>query len=260
MIRPTCARLGSALFALALTLPASLPFAPPAMAAPAAQFSPAQRDEIVSIMREALRKDPSILSDAIMALRAGAQQKAADDALAHVRADHARLEKAPDYAVRGNPHGDLTLVEFLDPRCGYCRSMVPVVDSLLKADPQLRLVEKIVPVLSEKSVLDTQAIFAAALQGGYEKMKRALMQDKAPPTMERIRQLAKANGLDADRLEKDMHAPSVAAEINENLAQARLIGLDGTPTFVFGTNAIIPGAVSTEEMRAQIKAARAAKP
>lgn len=259
MTRPTRARLAGAFLALGMTAStvASV-IAAPASAQPVAgaSFSPEQRAEIVSIMRDALKNDPSILSDAIVALRQGAQQKASDDALTHVRSDRERLQKGPDYTVRGNPQGDLTIVEFLDPRCGYCRSMVPLVDALLKSDPKLRLVEKIVPVLSEKSVLDTQAIFAAALQGGYEKMKRALMQDTAPPTLDRIRQLATANGLNADKLVTDMHTPGVAAQINENLAEARLIGLDGTPTFVFGTSAIIPGAISAEELREQVKTAR----
>ncbi|WP_025886407.1 DsbA family protein [Asaia prunellae] len=254
MTRPLRARLAGAFLALGLTASAS----GSAFAEPAASFTPQQRTEIVSILRQALKDDPTILSDAIAALRQGAQQKAADDAISHVRSDREHLQKGPDYTVRGNPSGDLTIVEFLDPRCGYCRSMVPVIDALLKSDPKLRLVEKLVPVLSEKSVLDTQAIFAAALQGGYDKMKRALMQDTAPPTLDRIRQLATANSLNADRLVADMHAPEVAAQINENLAEARLIGLDGTPTFVFGTSAIIPGAISAEEMRTQIKTARTA--
>ncbi|BAT18723.1 DsbA family protein [Asaia bogorensis] len=259
MTRPTRARLAGTFLALGLTVSTAVPaLAAPSTASAAAEssFSPAQRAEIVTILRDALKNDPSILSDAIVALRQGAQQKAADDALTHVRSDRERLQKGPDYTVRGNPQGDLTIVEFLDPRCGYCRSMVPVVDALLKSDSKLRLVEKLVPVLSEKSVLDTQAIFAAALQGGYEKMKRALMQDTTPPTLDRIRQLATANGLNADKLVTDMHASSVAAQINENLAEARLIGLDGTPTFVFGTSAIIPGAISAEEMREQIRTAR----
>lgn len=258
MTRPTRTWLAGAFLAFGMTASTLVSFsATPAAAQTAGtSFSPAQRAEIVSIMRDALKNDPSILSDAILALRQGAQQKAADDALTHVRTDRDRLQKGPDYTIRGNPQGDLTIVEFLDPRCGYCRSMVPLVDALLKSDPKLRLVEKIVPVLSEKSVLDTQAIFAAALQGGYEKMKRALMQDTTAPSLDRIRQLATANGLNADRLVADMHAPGVAALINENLAEARLIGLDGTPTFVFGTNSIIPGAISAAELREQVKAAR----
>lgn len=260
MNRPIRAHIPGALLALGLTMSASAALHSTADAAPAASFSPAQRTEIVTIMRDALKNDPTILSEAIVALRDGAQQKEADDALSHVRSDRDRLQHAPDYAVRGNPKGDLTIVEFFDPRCGYCRGMVPVVDALLKNDPKLRLVEKIVPVLSEKSVLDTQAILAAALQGGYEKMKRALMQDPAPPTLERIRQLATANGLNADRLASDMHASTISAQINDNLAQTRLVSLDGTPTFIFGTNAIVPGAISAAEMQQQVKAARAKKP
>ncbi|AQS89432.1 hypothetical protein AA101099_1840 [Neoasaia chiangmaiensis NBRC 101099] len=222
-------------------------------------FSPDQRRQIVEIMRDALKSDPTILSDAIVALRQGAEQQEQSKALGAVRADKAALQTAPAYAVRGNTNGDLTVVEFLDPRCGYCRSLVPVVDKLLADDPKLRLVEKVVPVLSEKSMLDTQAIFAAARQGGYDKMKRALMQDTATPSVERIRQLASANGLDADRLAKDMHDPDVSTQINTNLAQARAIGLDGTPTFVFGTDSIAPGAMSLQDMQGKIAAARRAR-
>lgn len=228
-----------------------------AYAADSGSFTSQQRQEIVEIMRQALKTDPSILSDAIMALRQGAQVKAETDALSHVRSDREKLQTAPEYAVRGNAQGDLTVVEFLDPRCGYCRSLVPVVDKLIASDPKLRFVEKIIPVLSEKSVMDAQAILAAAKQGGYDKMKRGLMQDTAVPTLDRIREIAAANGLNADRLVKDMHDQDISALINENLSQAREIGLDGTPTFVFGTASIAPGAMSLDDLRSRVREARA---
>ncbi|WP_236622819.1 DsbA family protein [Kozakia baliensis] len=227
-----------------------------AQAETAPAFTPQQRQEIVDIMRQALKSDPSILSDAILALRQGAQAKAETDALKYVRQNHAAIQNAPAYAVRGNPNGDVTVVEFLDPRCGYCRSLVPVIDKLVTSDPKLRLVEKIIPVLSDKSVLDSQAILAAAMQGGYDKMKRALMQDTTPPTIERIKQLASANGLNAEKLEADLHSSAVSAQINENLAQARGIGLDGTPTFIFGTASIAPGAMTMADMQNHIRDAR----
>lgn len=224
-----------------------------------ASFTPAQRKEIVSIVREALKTDPSILSEAIVSLRNGAQAQAQKKALAGVQANAKALQTGPDYTIRGNPSGDVTVVEFYDPRCGYCRAMVPVVDKLLAQDKNLRLIEKAVPVISEKSIIDVKAILAAARQGGYDKMKRALMKDKQEPSLERVRQIATANGLNVDKLAADMKDPAVAKEINDNLTLAEGVGLDGTPTFVFGTVAVIPGAVSLDDMKSEISKARKQK-
>ncbi|GAJ28957.1 DsbA family protein [Acidomonas methanolica] len=233
--------------------------APAARAEPPSGFTPAQRQEIVSILRDALKTDPTILGDAIIALRRDAEKNARSSALTALRDNRAALETGPAYTLRGNPSGDVTVVEFLDPRCGYCRAMVPVVDKLLAADSHVRLVEKVIPVLGEKSVLDAQAILAAARQGGYDKMKRALMLDKQEPSLDRVRAVASANGLDADKLVADIKDPGIARELNDNLALARAIGLDGTPTFIFGNSSVIPGAISLQNMQANVKAVRESK-
>jgi len=236
-----------------LTPPAS---AQEARSEDATSFTPGQRKEIVGILRDALKTDPSILSDAIAALRQGAQRQAQDKALAGVKSDVKALQTGPAYTVRGNPSGDVTVVEFYDPRCGYCRAMVPLVDKLLAQDHGIRLIEKAIPIISEKSIIDVRAILAAARQNGYDKMKRALMQDKQEPSLDRVRQIATANGLNADKLAADMKDKALAAEINGNLALAQNIGLDGTPTFVFGTASVIPGAVSLDDMKTEIDKAR----
>ena len=222
-----------------------------ASAAPASQadaFTPSQRAEVVQILRQALKDDPSILTDAIRSLREKAEQQKQDSSLEAVRAHLHDLQMVPDYAVRGNPKGKVTVVEFYDPRCSYCRAMIPEVDRFLARHPDVRLVEKVIPVLGSGSVLDTRAIFAASAQGKYGVMRQALMEDTTKPTMERIMELAKANGLDADRLKTDMSSPATVALITTNLDQGRAINLDGTPTFIFGSAAVAPGALNAEQM------------
>ena len=228
-------------------------------AAPASQpetFTPAQRTEVVQILRQALKEDPSILTDAISSLREKAERQKQDSALEAVRAHLHDLQTAPDYAVRGNPKGKITVVEFYDPRCSYCRAMIPEVDRFLARHPDVRLVEKVIPVLGSGSVLDTRAIFAASAQGKYGVMRQALMEDTTKPTMERVMELAKANGLDADRLKTDMSSTATVALITTNLDQGRAIGLDGTPTFIFGAAAVAPGALSADQMDAFLEQAR----
>ncbi|MDF7673670.1 DsbA family protein [Acetobacteraceae bacterium ESL0709] len=211
-------------------------------------FTQQEQAEIVQIMHKALKDDPQILVDAIQSLRQKATEQTQTQSLNGVKAHYTELETAPAYAIKGNPHGKVTIIEFLDPRCGYCRRMMPVLDELLKRHHDVRLIEKIVPVLGPDSLLASQAILAAALQGHYEEMRLALMNDAAKPDQDRIEDFAKKQGLDLDRFRQDMKGAAVKALIAVNVGQAQSIGLDGTPTFVFGQSAVIPGAISLEQM------------
>ncbi|GBQ70580.1 hypothetical protein AA103196_2527 [Ameyamaea chiangmaiensis NBRC 103196] len=223
----------------------------------AGSFSPAQRAEIVAIVRDALKTDPTILADAITALRANAQQAQQTATLDAVGKNRAALEHTATDAVFGNPSGRMTLVEFYDPRCPYCRKVLPDLASLVAGDHDLRLVEKIIPVLGDASLLDSKAIVAAGLQGKYGALQNALMSDAAKPSIDRIRTLAQAQGLDVARLERDMNSGTVAGIIQANLDLSRTIGVDGTPTFIIGGTSVIPGAVTVDELRSQIARARA---
>lgn len=223
-------------------------------------FTPAQRKEIVAIVRDALKTDPSILSDAITALRAGAeaqeQTRTRDALLAH-RA--ALTTPAPTDAILGAPNARTTVVEFYDPRCPYCRKVLPDLDRLVHDDPNVRILEKVIPVLGPASVLTAQAIAAAALQGGHDayfRMQRAVMTDTTKPDTARIRLLAKQAGLDADRLVADMAGPAVAATLRANAELAEAIHLEGTPTFVFDARYVIPGAVDYDGLKAAIDKTR----
>ena len=125
------------------------------------EFTPAQRAEIVQILRDALKQDPSILRDAVGAMQAdeGEQQRAA------LAAAKDRLIDPAD-PVGGNPNGDVTIVEFFDTRCPYCRKLEPSMAELLASDHGVRLVYKDLPILGPPSELGSKALLAAQRQGG----------------------------------------------------------------------------------------------
>ncbi|WP_239478708.1 DsbA family protein [Lichenicola cladoniae] len=221
-------------------------------------FSPAQRAEIVAVVRNALKTDPTILGDAIIALRASAQQKEDVDAGSAVRANGAALNGQPGDAILGNPSGDVTLVEFYDPRCPYCRKVLPDLDGLLAADRKVRLIEKLIPILGPNSVLDAQAIQAAMLQGKYKSMQQALMSDSGAPGPDRIKTLAASAGLDVPRLLRDMKSDKVNAVLEANTGLAHTLHLTGTPSFIIGDQ-VIPGAIDLADLRQAVAARRAAR-
>ncbi|MCX5618660.1 DsbA family protein [Bombella sp. TMW 2.2543] len=228
----------------------------PAHAAGEAVFNEKQRAAIVEIVRDALKNDPSILSDAIQSIRQQASSQQEAHVKAAVRANWQALSTAPSYAVRGNPQGQVTVVEFLDPRCTYCRHMAPVVDQFLAKHSDVRLVEKVIPVLGDASILDARAIYAAAFQGQYDAMRRRLMDETGKPSMEHIRDIAKSLKLDMTRFDKDMKGQAVMGILAANLSQAQSVGVQGTPTFLFGQAAVAPGALGMEQMEQFLEAAR----
>ena len=239
-------------------LPALLSFALLADApAPARAdgFTPAQRQEIIGIVRQALKTDPSILSDAILSLRAQADKEQAGDSAAAVRRNRAALAGTPGDYITGNPHGDVTLVAFYDPRCPYCRKALPDLDALTAGDHKLRLVEKLIPILGPNSLLQSKAIAAAGRQGRYAALQHALMNDAGQPGMDQIRTLAARQGIDLDRLTRDMADPALEARLRSDVALAQALGITGTPSFVVG-GSVIPGAIGLDGLRQAIATAR----
>jgi protein-disulfide isomerase len=141
----------------------------------------------VRIVRDALKADPSILRDAVVALQADDASRDAADSKLRIAANHTKLYARPGDAVAGNPNADTAMVEFYDPRCPYCKRMLPALEALLHADHGVRLIYKEIPVLGPASVTESRAILAAQNQGGYFKMQSALMSSAAEPTEAMIR-------------------------------------------------------------------------
>ncbi|MEJ0017161.1 MAG: DsbA family protein [Acetobacteraceae bacterium] len=224
-----------------------------ALPARADEFTAAQRAEIIQILREALKQDPSILRDAVNAMQADEtdRQKAALAAVKDKLID-------PADPVGGNPKGDVTIVEFFDTRCPYCRKLDPTMAELLARDRGVRLVYKDLPILGPASVLGSKALLAANRQGGYEKLRELVM--GAPPDLTRpmLQDLVRSAGLDWNRLERDMDDPAIEARIDSNRKLAQSIGIEGTPALVIGSE-LIPGAVEIADLFKAVANARGAK-
>jgi protein-disulfide isomerase len=242
---------------LALLLPLLLaaPLAPPAAAQP---FTPEQRAGIVDIMRDALRTDPSILRDAIAALQAAEAQEAQAQQAQAMASMQAQLLKDPDDPVIGNPGGDVTIVEFFDYRCSYCRRAHPEVRALLAHDRGVRYVAKELPILGPASLVAARVALAAHRQGKWEAVNHALMRFTGEPTEANLLHAATAAGADAERLRRDMADPAIARHITRTNELARALGVTGTPAFVIGGQ-LVPGAVDQAELRRLVAAARAAR-
>lgn len=235
-----------ALLALATLLPG---------AALAQALSPEQRAEVLNLLRQSLRDDPSILREALAGLE---QAEARDREAAQGRAiaQHAEvLFRDAGDPVRGNPQGRVTMVEFFDARCGYCKQMHPVMEQLLARERDVRVVLKDLPILGPNSVLATRALLAAQRQNGYGPLYDALMRLREDTTEPVLRREAERLRLDWIRLRREMDEPAVTMRIERNLALARALEIQGTPAIVVGTT-ILPGAADLGTLQALVARAR----
>jgi protein-disulfide isomerase len=223
------------------------------VSAKAEEFTAAQRAEIVQIMRDALKQDPTILRDAVTALQADESGKQREMLAA---AKNSLIDPADP--IGGNAQGDVTIVEFFDTRCPYCRKLEPTMAALLARDHGVRVVFKDLPILGAASVLGSKALLAAQKQGGYEKLREAIMSAPPQTTEATIQTAAQQLGLDWPRLQHDMADPAIQKRIDTNLKLARSIGIDGTPALIIGGE-LIPGAVDEDELRSAVVKARATR-
>lgn len=220
----------------------------------AAEFTPSQRNEIIGILRDALKQDPTILRDAINALQADEGERGQAASRAAIAGSRDALVRADD-PVGGNPKGDVTIVEFFDTRCPYCKKMEPVMDRFLTEDHGVRLVYKDLPILGPASTLGSKALLAAQRQDAYEKMRDAVMKLPSDTTPAMIQAEARRLGLDWTRMSRDMEDAAVKARLDANLDLAHRLGIQGTPALVVG-NDLVPGAVDLPELRRVVAEAR----
>ena len=214
--------------------------------------------EVKRLALEAIVENPEIVMEAVEILRqreADAQAEAATAALSERRD---AIERDPNAPVLGNPEGDVTLVEFFDYNCPYCRRAAEDVHALIEGDPELRVVFREWPILGEDSVTAARASLAAEMQGGYEAFHLALMAGSGRVDQAAIDAAAEDAGLDLDRLRADMEAPEVDAHIAASTELAEALGITGTPAFVIGDE-VVPGAVPAEDLAALVEEARAAE-
>ncbi|MCV2880809.1 DsbA family protein [Actibacterium sp. XHP0104] len=214
---------------------AALTLAAPAGATDLASMSQSEREAFRAEVRAYLLDNPEVLMEAIAVLeeRQAHQQVAADVALVATNSDEIYND---GYSwVGGNPDGDITLVEFMDYRCGYCRKAYDDVNTLIKTDGNIRFVVKEFPILGEESDLSSRFAIAAQQIAGdeaYEKAHDELITFRGKVSVKSLANLAEKLNLDADAVIARMTSPEVDQVIAANHALAQRLGISGTPTFV----------------------------
>ena len=161
----------------------------------------------------------------------------------------------PNAPVLGNPDGDVTVVEFIDYNCPYCKRAMPEVQGLLDEDPNVRLVYREWPILGEGSVYASRAALASRVQGKYEEFHLALMGSRGRVEEASVLRIAKEIGLDIDQLKADMQSPDVDEHIESSMRLAQSLGFNGTPSFVVG-DVLLPGFVEQAELQKAVDKSR----
>ena len=208
-----------------------------------------------AVIADFLKRHPEAVVDALKA--AEAQQQDAELAQARTAiAEHgSELTQVSTDPVAGNPRGDVTVVEFFDFQCPYCKSMASTLQQAVRKDPNLRVVYKDIPILGPASLTAARAALAARAQGKYVPFHEKLMASKGQLTTESILQTADEVGLDVGRLKRDMADASIDAEIHRNLDLARTLKIRGTPAVIVGDK-LAPGAIELDDLQRMIAQAR----
>jgi protein-disulfide isomerase len=232
-------------------------FATPALAQ---GFSDTQRGEIERIIKDYLLKHPEVLQEAIGELEKRQQAAEAEKGKVAVKQNAELLFSSPRQVTIGNLSGDVTMVEFFDYNCGYCKRALADMMNLMKGDSKLRVVLKEFPVLGPGSVEAAQVATAVRMQDRtgkkYLEFHQKLLNTRGQADKARALAVAKEIGLDMARLEKDMASEEVRASLQESMVLADKLGLNGTPSYVIGPNVVV-GAVGYDALKDKIEQARA---
>jgi protein-disulfide isomerase len=237
-----------------------VPAAPPARAQ---SFSGEQRGEIERIVKEYLLSHPELLQEVMTELEKRQATAETEKHRAAVTEYSAAIFTSPRQVTLGNPQGDVTVVEFFDYNCGYCKRAMSDMIDLMKNDGKLKFVLKEFPVLGEGSVQAAQVAAAVRMQdksGGkkYLEFHQKLLGGRGPADKARALAAAKDTGFDLARIEKDIGSDEVKATLEENFKIAEALGLNGTPSYVVG-NDVVVGAVGLATLKEKVNAARCGK-
>ena len=216
-----------------------------------AHTTPEELDEAI---RAYILENPGVILESVRRYRdeqeavAAAEQEASQRAF--LQANAREVYDDGFSVVLGNPDGDLTLVEFFDYRCGYCRRAIGDVLEFLDADGGIRLVLKEFPILGEESRFAARASIAAAEQdrgSRFLEFHLALLRESGPLSRERVLVLAAETGYDRERLEADLGDAKIDRVIRQNYALAEELGINGTPAFIMGDE-VVPGYIGAEQL------------
>ena len=213
------------------------------------------KQAIGQIVRDYLLANPEVIEEAFQLLRAKREAEERVRIQAAIGANSEALVAHPMSPVSGNANGDVTVVEFFDYQCGFCKRALPAMENLLLTDREVRVVWKEFPILGPVSGIAARAAMASELQGKYLPFHLALMAAPGKLTEQSVFEIAGKTGLDIARLRRDMNDPSIEAYLGETRKLAEAIGIRGTPAFVVG-GTLVRGAIDSARMKQLVAEAR----
>ncbi|WGS21083.1 MULTISPECIES: DsbA family protein [unclassified Bradyrhizobium] len=213
------------------------------------------QDEFEQRVKNYLLAHPEVIGEALSRLEAKRGEQDAAEGKAALKAHASEVFQDPDSPIGGNPNGDVTLVEFFDYNCPYCKMMAPLMEKAAEADPKLRIVYKEFPILGEGSVYAAKAALAANKQGKYEALHRALYQVRGAVAEAKVLEVARAVGLDVERLKADMQDKAIESMLDKNVKLGEALHITGTPGFVAGEQ-VSTGARDLSSLQAFVAQAR----
>lgn len=221
-------------------------------------LSDEQKSAVETLVRDYILKNPEIIVESLRGYEEKHRQASEKEAREAIATSRDALEKDRTSPVAGNPQGDVTLVQFFDYRCGYCKKVVPSIQELLKTDKNIRLVFKEFPILGPDSVTASRAALAAwkISPDKYFPFHLALMEMRGEMSEARVLETAKKVGIDVDKLKTAMADSSIKSAIERNIDLARTLQINGTPAFIIGGQ-LVPGAVDLATLREMVATARA---
>lgn len=219
------------------------------------QFTPRQVEAIEKIVQDYLLTHPEIIPQTISALQEKERMAQETEAQRYLNEKGEEIFKDAAVPVLGNPDGDVSVVEFIDYNCGYCKAVHAAVKDAVKADGKVRLLYMEFPILGETSVVAARAALAAHVQKKYAEFQEALIKNRGPLSEDAIMKIAEQSGLDMEKLKADMSSPDIEAAIQKNHAHARNLAIRGTPSFIVGSR-VIYGAVDKGTLKQLIEQGR----
>ncbi len=245
----------------AFGLMAGLALATLGLATPAAAqqgLSPEQRTAIEALIKEVLLKNPEIIQEALVELERRQQQAQVDSQKQILVTEKVAIFDAPKSAIAGNAQGDVTLVEFFDYNCGFCKRSLTDLQELIKQDPKLKVVLKDFPVLGADSVEASRVAIAVKNQlkaDKYFAFHVALMSTRGRINGAKALEVAKEFGVNLDMAKRDMDSTETRTAIEDTVVLGDRLGLTGTPAFIIADE-IVFGAVGVEQIKSRIDAVR----
>ncbi|CAA7625620.1 Protein-disulfide isomerase [Candidatus Terasakiella magnetica] len=233
--------------------------ATPAAAQDAPPLSPKQAEAVKKIVRDYLMEHPEVLGEALEALREKMRVQAEADAHKMLEARKDEILKNADDPQGGNLKGDVTVVEFFDYNCGFCRQTFDPMWDAVKADGKTRVVMKEFPVLGPDSVIAARVALVAKAQSQakYDEIHRGMMKYRGRLNEEAIFRIARDAGFNVDQLKKDIDGADITRQLKKNAELAHSLEIGATPTFIIGDR-IIASALDQSTVKQLIEAARKA--